>query len=196
MNGRSHYACSNLSREWPLSRDWPLRPGEEPPLASHLVTRRVFYSHHGIYVGNGFVIHYAGLARGLQLGPVEDISLENFAHGRGVRIRHDLPRFDRREVVERARSRLGEHSYRLLTNNCEHFCAWALRGESRSSQVERICEPSRAIWHGICATLTWLRRRRHLGAGAMADHPMAVAEHVLDSGQFQAIEQAPGAVAI
>ena len=112
--------------------------GEEPPVASHLVTPRSFYSHHGIYIGNGRVIHYAGLACGLRYGPVEDVSLERFANGHCIRIRHDAVRFDRREVVERARLRLGERRYRVLTNNCEHFCAWVLRNESRSNQVERL----------------------------------------------------------
>lgn len=122
------------------TRDWLLGASEEPPLAAHLVTPRTLYGHHGIYVGNGRVIHYAGLAHGWRRGPVEEVSLERFAQGRDIRVREDPPRFDRREVVERARSRLGERSYRILTNNCEHFCAWALRGESRSAQVERLCE--------------------------------------------------------
>jgi Lecithin retinol acyltransferase len=39
--------------------------------------------------------------------------------------------------VRRARSRIGEDDYRLLTNNCEHFCNWCLCGVSRSAQVER-----------------------------------------------------------
>jgi hypothetical protein len=30
----------------------------------------------------------------------------------------------------------GEDPYRLLTNNCEHFCEWCLRGTTRSFQVE------------------------------------------------------------
>jgi hypothetical protein len=157
-----------------LSCDWALRSGEEPPLASHLVTRRAFYSHHGIYVGNGRVIHYAGLARGLRLGPVEDVSLENFAHGRGVRVRHDSTPFDHREVVERARSRFGEHSYRLLSNNCEHFCAWALRGESRSKQVERVCEPCRALWQAIRASLLWLMQPRRASARTLAEGSLTV----------------------
>jgi len=29
----------------------PLVPGEEPPLAAHLVTPRSLYFHHGLYVG-------------------------------------------------------------------------------------------------------------------------------------------------
>lgn len=114
----------------------------EPPLGAHLVTSRAFYTHHGLYVGGGCVIHYSR-------GRVEEISVAGFADGRGVRIRRELPRFDRREVVERARSRLGEHDYRLLTNNCEHFCAWALQGESRSRQVDRFRDAWQGLWRRL-----------------------------------------------
>src|SRR5262245_45142880 len=120
MKARNRHASAN---------DWPLAPGEEPPFAAHLVSPRALYTHHGIYLGQGRVIHYAGLACGLRRGPVEIVSLEDFAHGRGIRVRCDVRRFDGGEVVERARSRLGERRYRILSNNCEHFCAWALRGE-------------------------------------------------------------------
>src|SRR5262245_34229512 len=89
-----------------------------------------------IYVGGGRVIHYAGLARGLRRGPVEEVSLEQLAHGRPVCVRTGRATFDRAEVVRRARRRLGEAQYRLLTNNCEHFCQWCLCGDSRSDQVE------------------------------------------------------------
>lgn len=46
-------------------------------------------------------------------------------------------RYSGEDVVARARSRLGEDQYRLATNNCEHFCAWCMSGESRSEQIER-----------------------------------------------------------
>jgi hypothetical protein len=52
-------------------------------------------------------------------------------------------------VVERVRSRLGERRYRVLTNNCEHFCAWALRDERRSRQVERLRATPRALGRAI-----------------------------------------------
>src|SRR5262245_34096622 len=121
-----------------LACESALQRGEEPPLASHLVTPRAFYTHHGIYAGNGRVIHYSGLAYGLRGGAVEDVPLERFAHGHGIQVQPEEHCFDAGAVVDRARSRLGERSYRLLTNNCEHFCAWALRDESRSPQVERL----------------------------------------------------------
>ena len=110
---------------------------DTPPLAAHVVTSRSGYTHHGIYVGDGKVVHYAGLSRGWRPGPVEEISLTEFSRGRPVRVRPpSQPAFDRSDVVARARSRLGEDRYRILSNNCEHFCEWCVCGESRSRQVE------------------------------------------------------------
>jgi Lecithin retinol acyltransferase len=43
--------------------------------------------------------------------------------------------YDRSEVIQRARSRVGERRYRLLTNNYEHFGEWCLNGQQRSYQV-------------------------------------------------------------
>ena len=107
------------------------------PLGAHLVTERNGYEHHGIYVGNGQVIHYAGFSRRQRRGPVERISIRCFACGSAVTIRRDArPCYDGEEVARRAWSRLGESDYRLLTNNCEHFCMWCLFGECRSAQVE------------------------------------------------------------
>jgi len=78
---------------------------------------------------------------------VEEISLSSFAAGHAVGVIEGVPqKFDAREVVRRARSRLGEDRYRLLTNNCEHFCEWCLQGERRSYQIEACLElPSRAL---------------------------------------------------
>jgi hypothetical protein len=155
MIGRTVNASINESAEdlIPLL-DSRLGPGQEPPLGSHLVTSRTFYSHHGIYAGAGRVIHYAGLVHGLQSGAVEEVSLEHFAHGHAIRLRHDGRRFDRREVVERARSRLGEHRYDILRNNCEHFCTWALRQETRSVQVDRLRSVPRVL-------VGWIDRLRN-----------------------------------
>ena len=111
--------------------------GTEPPLGAHLVTQRRGYEHHGIYVGDGKVVHYAGLAGRLHRGPVEEITVAQFGAGHDIWIRPSaFPKYAGQEAIRRARSRLGENRYRLLTNNCEHFCAWCLYGESRSEQVE------------------------------------------------------------
>jgi hypothetical protein len=112
---------------------------EEPAVGAHLVTPRGYYSHHGVYVGHGRVIHYPGLSSGLRWGPVEEVTLEHFADGRRVEVRaRAAAQFDAPEIVRRARSRLGEDRYQLLRNNCEHFCAWCVHGTSHSDQVESV----------------------------------------------------------
>jgi hypothetical protein len=169
MIGRTDNARSTTARsdERFFSCDWPLGTGEEPPIASHLVTPRAFYTHHGIYVGNGRVIHYSGLAYGLRRGPVEEISLERFSQDHCIKVRPDLRSFGRCEVVERACSRLGERRYRILTNNCEHFCAWALRDECRSGQVERLRGTPRALFSAIRAQYERIDRHHRAIARAL-----------------------------
>jgi hypothetical protein len=104
---------------------------------AHIVTSRRGYSHHGIYVGEEKVVHYAGSTHGLLSGPIEEISIDIFTGGRRVWATCDAPaNFASDEVISRARSRVGENHYRLFSNNCEHFCEWCLRGEHRSYQVE------------------------------------------------------------
>ena len=111
---------------------------QELPLGAHLTTSRRGYTHHGVYVGGGRVVHYSGFSGSWQCGPVEEVSLSRFSAGRELRVvHHPKSVFSPEEIVRRASSRLGENDYRLLTNNCEHFCNWCLDGVSRSAQVER-----------------------------------------------------------
>jgi hypothetical protein len=113
---------------------------EQPLLlpGTQLIVRHRAYFHHGIYVGRGRVIHYAGWfhsARGL----VEEVNLEQFTEGRPYSIgRTPADRRRGAQIVRRARSRLGERSYHLLRNNCEHFCNWCQLGQCRSEQVEAL----------------------------------------------------------
>jgi hypothetical protein len=111
----------------------------EPPTGAHLVTPRRTFTHHGIYVGRGRVVQYGGLVRALRRGPVEEVSLSQFAQRRSIWIRTPESRWlNPDEVVQRARERLGEDRYDVLTNNCEHFCEWCVRGEHRSYQVDEL----------------------------------------------------------
>ena len=143
--------------------DEAFNPTNEPALGSHMVTPRRGYTHHGIYVGRGWVIQYGGLSRGLHCGPVEEVPLSEFGRGRPVWIRSEESNaMERHEVVRRARLRLGENRYHLLTNNCEHFCEWCIRGESRSLQVDELRARLRNAWRRLsdfCAYAVLLRRR-------------------------------------
>jgi hypothetical protein len=123
-----------------------LSDGDEPVPGAHITSPRRGYLHHGIYVGNGRVVHYAGLAHCFFRGPVEEVSLAQFAGGRSVWTRwRRQPAFDSAEIIRRARSRVGEDRYQILHNNCEHFCEWCIQGESRSYQVEILLSSRRAL---------------------------------------------------
>ena len=135
-------------------RDHALDPAREPPLGAHLVTPRRGYTHHGIYVGRGRVVQYGGVFLGLRRGPVEEVALLQFARGRAIWLRLEESRqFDRDEVVHRARARLGEDRYNVLSNNCEHFCEWCVRGESRSHQVDGLFAMCCRVRRGLVALL-------------------------------------------
>jgi hypothetical protein len=91
------------------------------------------YSHHGIDCGDGTVIHYVG-PRG-PLRRVDRTSLEVFAAGSPVLVRHHERRLGVEETIRNAESRVGTADYHLVRNNCEHFSAWCCTGRARSRQV-------------------------------------------------------------
>ncbi|MEO8062418.1 MAG: lecithin retinol acyltransferase family protein [Pseudomonadota bacterium] len=138
----------------------PLELHEEPALGAHLVTPWMGYAHHGIYVGDGNVVHYGALMYDIIRKPVEEVTLQCFAGGRPVFvIAHAEACLEAGEVVSRARSRLGEKKYRLLTNNCEHFCEWALHDVARSFQVELSLAFPRLLGERLQAAMARLVRR-------------------------------------
>jgi Lecithin retinol acyltransferase len=115
---------------------------------TQLIVERHGYRHHGIYVGSGRVIHYAGRFR-YPLGLIEEVSIASFIGGRPLRIgRVPGGPVHGEDVVSRARSRLGERGYNLLTNNCEHFVNWCQLGEQRSPQIDSLARPLRFL---VCA---------------------------------------------
>jgi hypothetical protein len=60
-------------------------------------------------------------------------------------------------VVERAHSKIGERSYNLLTNNCEHFARWCKTGHKRSLQAESF---GRSIWKRLVLLADISRSKR------------------------------------
>ena len=47
-------------------------------------------------------------------------------------------RYSTDEIVSRARSKIGENHYSLITNNCEHFAIWCATNVHESHQVQKI----------------------------------------------------------
>ncbi|SEQ50095.1 Lecithin retinol acyltransferase [Solimonas aquatica] len=108
--------------------------GEHIAVGSHLLSWRLLYTHHGIYVGDDRVVHYSGNEDGVVSGSMEETSLDAFRAGAGYWVKaHDDARFSPEEIVSRARSRLGEDNFDLLNNNGEQFCEWCITGESGAS---------------------------------------------------------------
>lgn len=91
------------------------------------------YEHHGIDCGDGTVIHYR---KGSET--IERTSMAIFSDGNKIYIRTYPTYFTPDVVLRRATSRLGEHEYNLLFNNCEHFATWCKTGVSESKQVRDI----------------------------------------------------------
>lgn len=105
-------------------------------LGAHLKSNRGFYTHHGIYIGNEEVIHYSGLSENLQKGKIEKVSLSEFSGKIGYDIiKHDNIQYSSTEIVNRAKSRLGEDAYHFITNNCEHFVNWCIENKHSSTQA-------------------------------------------------------------
>lgn len=98
------------------------------------------YWHHAIVVEVQFymvrVIHYNGPAA--HKGEiVEDWLTIDPKREPLYRIDYDSRfRNPSETVVQRAKTRVGEHSYNLLTNNCEHFARWCVTGKHCSFQVQ------------------------------------------------------------
>lgn len=107
-------------------------------IGDHLVSTRLGYTHHGLYLGGDTVIHYAGMADGLSGGAIEITTLKDFSGDGGVSVRsHPLAVHNIEQRIARAMSRLGEDRYNLVTNNCEHFVNWCIDGTPSSKQVNR-----------------------------------------------------------
>lgn len=80
------------------------------------------YTHHGLYLGLGLVIHY-------DFSRICIVTLEEFSKGNPIFIVQSKLTYSREEAMARAVSRLGEEKYNLITNNCEHFVRWCRSGK-------------------------------------------------------------------
>jgi len=113
--------------------------GLEP--GSHVKVRRFLstYTHHGVYVGRGRVIHFDGEPLRGRSATIVECTLDEFLRG-GRAILVPAPRgLVPSEVVGRAERALadGFGAYRLLFRNCEHFATWCTIGRRKSFQVRR-----------------------------------------------------------
>jgi len=105
----------------------------------HIYVRRrgLLYSHHGIYTGEGTVIHFKGEDKEKQDPEVILTEIENFLSGGKLRIRDYKKRLSHSESFRNAQDLLSEKGYSLPGNNCEHFATYCATGKKKSKQVRR-----------------------------------------------------------
>ena len=106
-------------------------------VGDHIYVCRGVYTHHGVDMGEGWVIHFAS-EDGTKSGAlIRWATIEEFAGAAEVKVQVYGARLEANQAVERARSMLGQSGYDLFANNCEHFATWCVTGGHSSPQVER-----------------------------------------------------------
>jgi len=106
----------------------------------HIKVRRRngLYSHHGIDMGDGTVIHFSGEPFRRDEASICRVTLAEFlAGGRMVVVRDHGAVLTPDEVVAAAEAALARQKYCLWRNNCEHFATECKTGRRRSRQVRR-----------------------------------------------------------
>jgi len=94
-----------------------------------VMRKRGAYAHYGIYCSDTCIIHNAvPVSQTIGHATVEELA-------RHLQAQYGYHLYTPEETVQRARSRLGETNYRILTNNCEHFAIWCKTGVNESLQV-------------------------------------------------------------
>lgn len=102
------------------------------------------YEHHGIYIGNGKVIHFAAPDGDFSLDiKIRKTTLKKFLDGGELEVRDfdsmdNDSRFSNEEIVKRAKAVLKAQDfgwYSPITNNCEHFANYCVFGKKFSEQA-------------------------------------------------------------
>ena len=111
-----------------------LNPGD------HIYVRRkaLLYSHHGIYAGEGQVIHFKGAVKEKKDPVVIKTDLANFLNGGKLKRRDYKKRLPHAETFRIAKDHLSQKGYSLAFNNCEHFATYCATGKKRSAQVRNV----------------------------------------------------------
>lgn len=117
-----------------ITRLWDLKAGDHIRVPGYLP----LYDHHMLVVGvlttdKLVVIHYSkdGMIKVIkeEIIPVNYNTVELLEY---VNVTAAPPN----EAIERARFRMKERKYNIISNNCEHFINWAKTRVSQSNQVD------------------------------------------------------------
>lgn len=163
---------------------------EDIPLGTHLVSDCGIYEHHGIYAGNGRVIHHPGWRTHIRFYskmPIEETSIKKFHEGNILKaVYYRSPKFNPQKVIERAQSQMKKDNYSLIFNNCEHFATWCIYDEKISTQVIKVGKENvrKIVKGGFQTTIISISGAAILGAGAI----VAAASNLIPGGNIIARE--------
>lgn len=124
------------------------------------------YTHHGIDLGDGTVVHFSGEPLRVRHACVVRESMEVFCGGDTPKVvQHKRPLNDPDEVAETALKHLGKKGYQLWTNNCEHFASFCKTGKPESHQVKRATKVALATVASasVVAAVALVRHRQNIG---------------------------------
>jgi hypothetical protein len=128
----------------------PYHPGDHLKTPRKAFLDLVDYTHHGIYLGRGTVIHYYGLTKKNLDARITITSLDKFSDGQDIQVVYSPAGRGRsaaqvNAVLIRALWRLSEREYNVYGNNCEDFSLWCISGRaSRKSPQGRKLSTARS----------------------------------------------------
>ncbi len=132
-------------------------------LGDHIKAKRAggLYTHHGIDMGDGTVVHFTGDPVNYRDAVVCRVSMEEFLQGDTlILVDHHGPVLSGEETARIAESLIGMRGYHPLTNNCEHFTTYCKTGRKASAQARRFVKA--AVAAGVTALAVGIQVVRHI----------------------------------
>lgn len=137
----------------------------------HLCVKRWkgLYTHHGIDMGDGTVVHFSGEPLRQRHARVVREPLEVFLGGAAPRIvtYRETVRTPA-EVAEEALRLLNTQDYHLWRNNCEHFACYCKTGYKQSKQVKRVLAAASITAVSLATLLATVALRQAVRRGTRA----------------------------
>ena len=133
-----------------------LSPGD------HIYVKRkaAFYSHHGIYAGDGKVLHYTGAEKEKKDPLVKITTIGDFLKGGKLRRRDYKKRLSYSETLKTAKDHLSTNGYSLVFNNCEHFACYCVTGNRKSRQVRHAMGAFVGVTLAVTGAIIRKRRKK------------------------------------
>jgi hypothetical protein len=139
-----------------------LSPGD------HIYVKRLLYSHHGIYVGDGKVIHYTGEEKEKKDPSVRETDIDGFLKGGKLKKRNYKRRLSPSETVSLAKEHLSDEGYSVTLNNCEHLATYCATGNKKSNQVRKAVVVFPGVTLAVAGTIIRIRKTRNEGGRSLS----------------------------